>query len=98
MYRLHVSTFPHLQEKILYVYERKISLQTPPERGGSVATFKETEQCVQVCAVTAGDVSFHVQVEGSSKKLVEASQGLGQNAESKPHRTMLLDGARGVWM
>ena len=95
MYPLHVSTFPHLQEKILYVYERKISLQTPPERGGSVATFKETEQ---ICAVTAGDVSSHVQVEGSSQKLVEASKGLGQNAESKPHRTMLLDGARGVWM
>ena len=62
---------------------------------GLLLTFKETEQ---ICAVTAGDVSSHVQVEGSSQKLVEASKGLGQNAESKPHRTMLLDGARGVWM
>ena len=69
-----------------------VSLQTPPERRGSVAT---TEHC---CAVTAGDGSSHVQVEGSSQKLVEASQGLSQNAESKPRRTMLLDGARGVWV
>ena len=68
------------------------SPQTPLERRGSVT---KPEQC---CAVTAGDGSSRVQVEGSSQKLVEASQGLSQNAESKPHRTMLLDGARGVWV
>ena len=86
--RIYLSLPPR---KILYETVT-CSLTPDPERRGSVA---KTEQC---CAVTVWDGSSHVQVEGSSQKLVEASQGLSQNAESKPHRTMLLDGARGVWV
>ena len=34
-------------------------------------------------------------VEDSTDTLVEASKGLSVDAESKPHKKMLLDGARG---
>ena len=34
-------------------------------------------------------------VEESTDTLIEASKGLSTNAESKPHKKMLLDGARG---
>ena len=34
-------------------------------------------------------------VEESTDTLVEASKGLAADAESKPHKKMLLDGARG---
>ena len=34
-------------------------------------------------------------VEDSTDTLIEASKGLAVDAESKPHKKMLLDGARG---
>ena len=34
-------------------------------------------------------------VEDSTDTLIEASRGLAADAESKPHKKMLLDGARG---
>ena len=36
-------------------------------------------------------------VEDSTDTLVEASKGLAVDAESKPHKKMLLDGARGQY-
>lgn len=37
-------------------------------------------------------------VEESTDTLIEASKGLAADAESKPHKKMLLDGARGVYV
>ena len=36
------------------------------------------------------------QVGDASKTLLEASKGIAEDPFSKPHKTMLLDGARGM--